>query len=287
MATIHINNDICIKCGRCARICPSGIFNQEKRNSTVYLQHPESCIICGHCVAVCPTSSITHSDFPPEKIHTIDKTLLPSPEQVMLLCKARRSNRAFSSRQIPEEYLNQILEAAHRAPTASNLQQIEFTLITNPDKLHRVTAYTVEMFSRLAKNLNNPMLKPILRMIIPNVYQSLPYFHRLKKAYDEGKDPILRGATGLILIHSPKESRFGCQDANLAYQNGSLMAESLGVNQFYTGFVCVAIKQDRHNKLAEELGIKGTIHAGMALGMPDFRFPNYIDKKEIRVTRIE
>jgi len=28
------------------------------------------------------------------------------------------------------------------------------------------------------------------------------------------------------------------------------------------------------------LGINGTIHAAMALGMPEFRFSNYIDKKD-------
>lgn len=97
---------------------------------------------------------------------------------------------------------------------------------------------------------------------------------------------ILRNATALILIHTPGNSRFGCQDANLAYQNGSLMAESLGVSQFYTGFVCSAIHQDKQGKLAKILGIQGKIHAGMALGMPAFEFPNYIDKKDIEVNRM-
>ena len=72
----------------------------------------------------------------------------------------------------------------------------------------------------------------------------------------------------------------------MAYQNGSLMAESLGVSQFYTGFVCSAIQQDKQEKLVKLLGIQGKIHAGMALGMPAFRFPNYIDKKDIEVNRL-
>ena len=36
------------------------------------------------------------------------------------MCKARRSNRAFSTRPIPREMLEQIIEAAHRAPTATS-----------------------------------------------------------------------------------------------------------------------------------------------------------------------
>ena len=104
--------------------------------------------------------------------------------------------------------------------------------------------------------------------------------------FDKGNDLILRGATAVILIHTPSESRFGCQDANLAYQNGSLMAESLGVAQFYTGFVCSAVEQDRNRRLAKMLGISGKIRAGMALGIPAFRYPNYIDRKDINVTKL-
>ena len=61
------------------------------------------------------------------------------------------------------------------------------------------------------------------------------------------------------------------------------MAEALGVAQFYTGFVCSASREER-DRFSELLGLNGdTIHAGMALGMPKFKFEKYIDKKEITV----
>ena len=41
-----------------------------------------------------------------------------------------------------------------------------------------------------------------------------------------------------------------------------------------------AIHQENKGTLANMLGINGTIHAAMALGMPEFRFSNYIDKKD-------
>ena len=34
------------------------------------------------------------------------------------------------------------------------------------------------------------------------------------------------------------------------------------------------------------LGISGKIRAGMALGIPAFRYPNYIDRKDINVTKL-
>ncbi len=284
--TLNIDTATCIRCGKCVRICPAGIFEQESADSGIALEHIENCIKCGHCVGICPTASVIHSEFPPEKVHAIDRNLLPTPEQMMLICKARRSNRAFSSRPIPMDMLEQILEAAHRAPTASNMQQVEFTLITNPLKLQEITAVTMGIFHSMFKKIENILLKPIIKIAMPEAYKVLPRFKLLEEEHNRGEDPILRKATALLLIHTPEKSRFGCQDSNLAYQNGSLMAESLNVSQFYTGFLCMAIKLDKKQRINKLLGIDGTIHAGMALALPSFKFVNYIDKKEIKVNKI-
>ena len=281
-----VNQDTCIRCHKCIRVCPAAIFYQEDPKGEILLRNVHACIFCGHCVAVCPTDSVVHSDFPESKVHPVEPTLLPSPESVMHLCRTRRSNRNFTKKPVPAELLDQILEAAHRAPTASNTQSVRYVCITDPKVLVQVSDYTIGSFAKAVKTLKNPLLKPILKPIMPDNYKMLRRIERLVKENAKGNDPILRHATALILIYTPKANYYERDDANLAYQNGSLMAESLGIAQFYTGYVINAVRRDKKNGLARMLGIEGTIHAGMALGMPDFTFPNYIDRKEIDVKRL-
>lgn len=266
-------------------VCPSSVFNTGA-DREIIVSRPENCIVCGHCVAACPTFSVIHADFPPEKVHPIDTAALPSPEQTLLLLRSRRSNRAFTKSAVPAEKLDIVLEAAHRAPTASNMQQVSFTLVTDPEKLHAISARTVEVFDKIACKVNGPLVRPIIKRLRPDIYNMTGRLAKLKTMFDAGRDMILRGATAVIFIHTLAGSRFGCQDANLAYQNGSLMAESLGISQFYTGFVCNAVERDKSHGIERMLGIDGKIHAGMALGMPRFRYPNYIDKKDISVKRL-
>ena len=49
MAQIHINQNTCIRCKKCVRICPSALFTlQEDKGIEV---NADDCISCGHCVA--------------------------------------------------------------------------------------------------------------------------------------------------------------------------------------------------------------------------------------------
>lgn len=282
---ISINSRSCIRCGRCVKACPASVFGQKKAGADVTVDAPENCIGCGHCAAACPTAAMRHSEFPPEKVHPVDRTQLPTPEQLMLLCKARRSNRVLSRKPVPQELLDRILEAAHTAPTASNMQQVEFTVLTDPADLRFVVEQTLGFCRRMLHLLEMPVLGALVRKAVKGSERYRQTFRRLIDEYEQhGRDRVLRGATALIFIHTPTGNRFGAIDCQLAYQNGSLMAEALGVSQIYTGFVLTAYNADKKERLARRFGIEGTIHAGMALGMPEFLFPNSIDKKPLVAT---
>ncbi len=143
---------------------------------------------------------------------------MPSPKQMMSLCKARRSNRSFTNKPVPVEYLDMILEAAHRAPTGGNLQQVGFTLIADPAKLRCLVEMAMNVFDRMIKRLPIPLLKPLLRKLMPEAYKSLPFFLSMREAMGKGGDPMLRGAIALILIHTPESDHFGIENSNMAYK---------------------------------------------------------------------
>lgn len=278
-------NTSCTLCGKCVKICPAHIFKIDQGAVTVV--NFETCIVCGHCAGVCPSTAIEHSEFPPQKVHPIDYEALPTPEQLLLLMRSRRSNRAFSTKPVPTTFIDLIIEAAHRAPTGSNVQNVSFTIVTDPKKVRAIAQNTITIFSKIAKKLRNPILKPILKLAMPKVYKMLPLFDKLKTEFETGTDGILRGATTVIFFHTPTKSRLGVQDCNLAFQNGSLMAENLAVSQVYLGFVLIGNKTaSKKHKLENILGIDGQINAAMGIGMPQFRFENYIDRKDAVVTKI-
>lgn len=283
MIEISVNRDKCIKCGRCINICPDLIFY--KGENGLSIQNEQTCIGCGHCVSACPADAITHSLFPQDKIHKFSLADYSSPEQMMTLIKARRSNRFMSAQPVPQDMLRMIVEAAYRAPTARNTQNLEFTLITDIEKIREVTSFTIETFYNIRKLLANRVMAPITKLLMPKTFAMVPMLDRLKAEFEKGNDNVMRKATAMLIISAPKGDRFGAENANLSYQNASLMAESLGVAQFYTGFVLSATRLKK-GELEKRLGIKGVMCAGMALGMPQFRFEKYTDRIDIDFTQI-
>lgn len=266
----------CIKCGRCVAVCPARILTQEEQKGDIGVVKLQTCIECGQCVAICPTDSVQHSLFPPETVHEIDKAILPSPDALMEIMRRRRSNRAFSDKPVPMELLDKILEAANLAPTAKNAQPLEYTLVTNPKILEAVHKATIEVCEKLAEQLKDAEDK--------NMRMRAAFFHALAARYRSGYEVILRNAKAIILIHSKDETAVA--DANLAYQNASLMAEALGVAHFYTGYVRIFSMFDTEGIIRQTMGIEGTIHAGMALAMPKYTFNKYVDRKKQVVNRL-
>lgn len=276
---ISIDADKCTRCGKCQKVCPAFIPVVEK-DTDLALRHPEVCIGCGHCVDVCPTGAFLNSKFPEGSVHPIRRELLPSPESLMELIRSRRSNRTITSNPIPQDSLKMIVEAARYAPTAQNSRQVHLHLITDKELLHHVEAENLRFFMRLSRIMLFPPIKAIFKPFLGKLYDEVPALMAMNEQFKLGQHPSICNATALLVFSAPKGYAFGPQDCNLAYQNASLMAESLGVSQVYMGFVQTAMYMMGSRRASRILGMpKGhKPFAIMGLGMPAFRYAKYTDR---------
>ena len=66
------------------------------------------------------------------------------------LILSRRSIRNYKNKDIPEEVLQQILEAGRQAPSAANRQPIRFIVITDHDMLKNLCESLITLFVKYA-----------------------------------------------------------------------------------------------------------------------------------------
>lgn len=122
----------------------------------------------------------------------------PAPvNPVLEVIRRRRSIRAYLDRQVPEEALEAVLEAARWAPSAVNSQPWQFVVVTDPDRRR--------------------LLGEIARF----------YFLRYRHV---GSAPAI-----IAVLGRPTANRWYQIDCALAAANIMLAAESLGLGTCYVG----------------------------------------------------
>jgi nitroreductase len=122
----------------------------------------------------------------------------------MELIKKRMSIRAYSEKDLSKETIKSILEAAKHAPTARNLQQLEYKVITDRSLAKKLSAVITAQVSG----------------------GKLPFQTRADYFYN---------APLVIIISGPKDNGFIDADAGLAAQNIMLYATSLNLGSCFIG----------------------------------------------------
>jgi nitroreductase len=83
---------------------------------------------------------------------------LPSPESTLSLLKARKSVRQYKPDPVPEDMLEQLLEAGRWAPSASNRQPWAFVVVRDEEIRRQVAAHAAYYIVRWAHVGEAPML---------------------------------------------------------------------------------------------------------------------------------
>jgi nitroreductase/ferredoxin len=289
MDRITIDRSLCIKDGLCARVCPISIFVQQEKLTVPELENTESCIACGQCLAICSKDAIRHADFSPSAIRAIQFEQMPSTEQVMELLKSRRSIRAFRDKPLAKDAIEKIIEGARFAPSGHNSQSTEFLVVQDRDLLNQVSKMVIEYLMFEIGRFGNPIFRTFALLANRESAESglheIPRFKRMTRQFESGEDPILNGAPALLVFHARQTVGFADVNAQLALQNASLVAHSLGIGHFYTGWVLSPCRAPRarawNRRIPDLLGIPAgnQLFGALALGYPIPRFKNMIERK--------
>ncbi|HOD52773.1 MAG TPA: nitroreductase family protein [Candidatus Hydrogenedentes bacterium] len=286
MAKIEVDARLCKQCGACILTCPENILVEgEHAPRTV---HAELCTSCGHCAAICGQGAIHHESFPEGAIIPVKTDLLPSGDQVLEMLRARRSLRVFTDAEVEQPVVERIIEAAQLAPTAHNLQNVEYIVVRKKDELKAISDMAVRFFEKMSKQLRNPLVRGIVRLTSGHEAKSLldfvPEMEVMVEGHKKGEDFILRGAQCLIVAHVERNIHLPEANAMLALHNASLLAQAMGLGSFLVGYLVGACGRDR--SIPDFLGVPKThrVHGALALGYPKQMFSRWPKRKPPEVT---
>ncbi len=277
---IEIDRDLCIGCGACISVCPTGTISLVDGKAAV--TGPES-ISCGHCEAVCPEGAIRVIAIDQEmsrfKTFIAEKQWLApgkySTSGLVQLMASRRSCRCFTAKPVNRAILEDLVKIGITAPSGTNSQAWTFTVLPERKAVTSLAGQVASYFGRLNATAEKTMLRLFLKLIgkgeLDAYYRG--YYSKIKLALEqwqeEGKDLLFHGSTAAIVVGSRPGASCPAEDALLATQNIVLAAHTMGLSSCLIGFAVAAMKKDTAIQLTLGIPAEEGIHAVIALGYSD------------------
>ncbi len=286
MSWVTIDQEKCNGCGICARRCTRCFTNND---GVITVQADEECCnLCGHCVALCKTSAITHSRMDMDNFPPSGDPINLETDDFIHLVRQRRSHRGYKDKEVPRELLKKLVEVSRYCPTGSNLQTVQIKIITNREKIKRLSDLTVEFFMEMINQADNMIkkLKSEGKPIPPDLAarkELADRYRRLGLAKDLGIDPILHNAPVVMLFHSPPSPSTPKDDCVIAAQTVVLAAMTMGLGTCYIGLLTNAALNSPPVQKAMELPPGNTVHSILVLGYPRLKFYKAVDRKPLTV----
>ncbi|MBF0549369.1 MAG: nitroreductase family protein [Deltaproteobacteria bacterium] len=228
MSFLTIDQDRCKRDGICVAECPLGLIEIKGEDAfpTPIGPAQELCINCGHCVAVCPHGALSITSMKSDDCAPFRNNMLPSPEQLEIYLKSRRSIRVYKDKPVPRAELTQVIDWASYAPSAHNAQPVHWLVIEDTAEVRRLTQMVADWMGVMVKE--NPAVAKAHNMDL------------VKMAWERGDDRILRGAPHLIIAHAPKDYPPALSACTIAVTYLELAAYALGLGACWAGYFYAA-----------------------------------------------
>lgn len=293
--TVHtvIDQEQCMGCGLCVRVCPDRTITMEGGKAAVTGQES---LNCGHCQAVCPTGAVKVTSLPDsaQSFATFKHAQRWMPHgwfdtgELVRLMRSRRSCRNYLDEPVKREVLEDLVKVGITAPSGTNCQMWTFTIVPTRPAVVKVAERVLQFFNKLNRMAEKAWLRQGMKLMgkpeLATYYQD--YYEKVMEAQtqwvEDGKDRLFHGAASLILVGSKPQATCASEDALLATGNILLGAHAMGLGSCLIGFAVEAIKQDPGIK--ELLGIPAqeAVYAVIALGHPDEKYVGLPGRKQVQ-----
>lgn len=148
--------------------------------------------------------------------------------EVLKTIYGRRAVRKYLDKPVPNEILEQLIDAGRMAPSAINRQPWRFVVVTKKED--------IQLFSKeIRRNVLHELPKLGIKNIVKGALSGISHLAEGLEFVKE-EDPVFHGAPLVIFISAPKDNEWAGLDIGMCAQNIMLTARSLGLESCPVGF---------------------------------------------------
>ena len=175
-------------------------------------------------------------------------------ENTLELIKSRRSTRKYKVKDVPDEQLNQVIEAGRFAPSGGNCQSTHFIVVKNKEVLAELANLAQQEFAKME--------------ITPGLYKSIVSSINLSK---KGNYVFHYNAPVLIITANQKDYGNNIADCACALENMMLMANALDLGSCWINQLKWLNENPVILDYMKKLGMDESerVYGALAVGYPD------------------
>ena len=291
--TTIIDEELCIGCGECVRVCPSRTISMVAGKARVT---GDRSINCGHCAAICPVGAVTVGGLDP---HILDfATFQPDnapldygqfdTAQLVRLMRSRRSCRNFKPDPVDRGLIEDLIRIGITAPSGSNCQYWTFTVLPDRPAVEEAAQAVGDFFRKLNRTAEKAWLRKGLKLLgkpeLDNYFQE--YYPSVQQGIEEweatGRERLFHNAPAAVFIGSKPGASCPGEDAVLAAGWMHLAAHAMGLGACLIGFAVEAMRHDPGIKKTLGIPAEEKVYAVLALGHPDEKYRAPAGRKPLK-----